>query len=123
MSEAMSWTKSSHQDRNGLFDAGARLVRAAVRWHLRQGAKDQAFAEAALDFGTTPRRVRSIYKNEIWTMAREEYDRLLRGWGNHLDRQMATLQREAEEIQARRAQLALDLDGKGNGAWHGGGTS
>lgn len=124
----MSWKNVSASERGPWLETAAQIVRDVVTAYRRRGAKVQhAFADAALDLDTTPRRIRALYyRDGVWAVAREEHDRLMRRWGRHLDEQMAQVQREAEAIQERRAQLKLNLDASEQDTgetWLGGGTA
>lgn len=122
MGETMARSDFSVNERGAWLESAARVVRDVVGSHRRRGVKiTSAFADAALDLDTTPRRVRALYyRDGVWAVARDEYDRLMRRWGWHLDQQMAELARQAEQIRDQKAQLRLDL---GDGEWLSGGTS
>lgn len=125
MEALLSWKEISVSERGAWLDAARRIVCDVVTGYRRRGVKvDHAFADAALDLDTTPRRVRALYyRDGVWAVAREEHDRLMRRWGRHLDQRMAALEREAAAIQEQRAQLRLNLDGEAGEQWLGGGTA
>ncbi len=105
-----------------LIDGVQERVRDAVLWYRAHGyERDDAFAAVADDLGISRWQAQAFfYRDGIWRVAQASYDKLMRRWGAHLDRRMAVLEREAEELRVKRAQLNLTLDG--DKEWPGSGT-
>lgn len=90
-------------------------VRDMVKHHRRAGLKIRdAFRASATDLGVSYRRVCTLwYGDRVWRMASAEFNRLMERWGDHLDRELAALDRRAEELQAEQiAHRALMADGQ-----------
>jgi hypothetical protein len=104
MSEAMmSWTKKAVMD-TGPFK---RLMMSMVRSRQALGyGKDYAMEDTALALGTTPRRVRSFIRNEVFAAPVDEYELYVR-------QRWATIDKQTAEIQA----LAITLQKEAEAEW------
>ena len=112
----MSWTEKTRISST----AAERLVHQSVSARRWQGIKaEHAMADAALALGTTPRRIRSLIRGEIFRVARAEYQRLRARFRADMTRQAAELharantleqQAEAEWLAEHQLELALEAE-------------
>lgn len=95
-------------------DETRRIVRDAVRFRQHIGLKtEHAFEDVAEAYGTTARRVRSLFRGELVKVLRQEFRALMEKRWSDLRRQAADLRARADELdrieQKERAALAREM--------------
>ena len=91
----MSWTNSAVVS----TEPAERIVSLSVQARRWQGLQTaHAIDDVATALHTTPRRIRSLFKREIYRITMREYRRLLDLWWVDMDRQAAELHALADRI-------------------------
>lgn len=102
----MAWSNSS---KDSLREAMEYVDNTVTDYRNRGLTREKAREQAALTLAITPRRARSLFYQEAFSMAVEEYRRIKAAYLRHLDDEADSLALRSQAARKRRAQLELDL--------------